>query len=168
MMERPWHNYAGESADALFALASTHRADSLVVAFETALGQKVASLGDAALTQPERDVLAIEGLEREVNNGGYKQFFLNSSNEYAGLVVDALRRIGCETIAAITARAIAALPEGVSLTPQSLSAEVERDDPERDERLGQCDAAYYDAREDIATALLQYLLSRRDEIHLPV
>jgi hypothetical protein len=166
MTQLPWHDYAGESADDLFALSTTHRADSLVVAFETALGQKAASLGTSALTQPELDVLAIEGLEREVNNGGYEQFFLNSSNEFAGIVVEALQRIGCLTTASITQRAIAALPTGTVLTPDSLSATMVQDDPSRDRRLEECDQAYFDAEEDIATALLRYLIRQRESVEL--
>src|SRR5512146_179365 len=104
MPQLPWHEYAGESAVQLFDLAGARRADSLVVAFETALDQKAATFGFAALSQPERDVLAVEALEREVNNGGYGQFFRNSSNAYAAEVVDALLRIGCPHVAAITAR----------------------------------------------------------------
>lgn len=167
MTQQPWHNYAGESADDLFALSTTHRADSLVVAFETALGQKAASLGISALTQPEVDVLAIEALEREVNNGGYGQFFLNSSNEFAATVVEALQRIGCPATALVTQRALAALPQGTTLTPESLSAMMEQDDPSRDERLEECNQAYFDAREDIATALLRYLIDQRELIKLP-
>lgn len=166
MTQQPWHEYAGESADGLFALVPTHRADSLVVAFETALGQKAASLGMAALSEPERDVLAIEALEREVNNGGYSQFFINSSNEFASAVVDALRRIGCPATAEITQRALDTLPPGTSLDPDTLSAVMATDDSGRDERLEECDREYFDSREDIATALLQYLLQRRDSITL--
>ena len=81
MAQLPWHEYAGESAEQLLALTASHRLDSLAVAFETALGQKAFKLGDGALSVAERDVLAIEALEREVNNGGYGQFFSNSSNE---------------------------------------------------------------------------------------
>jgi hypothetical protein len=165
MTQLPWHNYAGESTDDLLALSTTHRADSLVVAFETALGQKAASLGTSALSQPELDVLAIEALEREVNNGGYGQFFLNSSNEFAATVVDALQRIGCPATASITQRALDALPRG-ALTPESLSAAMEQDDPSRDNRLEECDQAYSSAREDIATALLRYLIDQRESIKL--
>jgi len=166
MTQQPWHNYAGESADELFALATTHRADSLVVAFETALGQKAASLGISALSQAEADVLAIEALEREVNNGGYRQFFLNSSNEFATMVVEALRRIGCPSTASITQRALAAIPQRAGLTPELLSRAMEQDDRGRDERLEECDRAYIDAGEDIATALLRYLVRQRDSIKL--
>lgn len=166
MTQLPWHNYAGESADDLFALSTTHRADSLVVAFETALAQKAASIGTSALTQPELDVLAIEALEREVNNGGYAQFFLNSSNEFAATVVDALQRIGCPGTASITQRALDVLPQGAALTPETLPAAMEQDDPNRDERLEECDQAYLNAREDIATALLRYLIDQRESIKL--
>ena len=166
MTQLPWHNYADESAEDLFALSTTHRADSLVVAFETALGQKAASLGTSALSQPELDVLAIEALEREVNNGGYAQFFLNSSNEFAATVVDALQRIGCPATASITQRALDALPQGAAVTPESLAAAMEQDDGNRDERLEECNQAYFNTREDIATALLRYLIDRRESIKL--
>ena len=166
MEQLPWHQYAGESAEELLSLANTHRADSLVVAFEMALGQKAARLGDHALSAVEHDVLAIEALEREVNNGGYGQFFSNSSNEHAGHIVTALERIGCGPTAAITARAIASLPAGIALTPESLDAEMARADNERDTRLEECNDTYLATPEDIAAQLLQYLLSNRAELRL--
>jgi hypothetical protein len=164
--DQPWHNYSGESAAALFALTGTHRADSLVVAFETALGQKAAKRGMAHLSQPELDVLAVEALEREVNNGGYGQFFSNSSNEYARLVVDALKRIGCFVTASITERAIAALPKGTPLSAEILEAVMKDADDERDDELQRCDEAYYASGEHIANNLLEYLLTNRDMILL--
>jgi hypothetical protein len=168
MTDLPWHEYsAGESAADLFALANSHRADSLVVAFETALSEKAATLGAAALSQPELDVLAIEALEREVNNGGYGQFFLNSSNEYAGQIVDALKRIGCSTTAAITARALTVIPGELTASPESLAAFIEEHDPDRNERLEECHQAFCQSGEDIATALLRHLLRHRDAVRLP-
>jgi hypothetical protein len=165
MTQLPWHEYAGESADELFALAETHRADSIVVAFETALGQKEAKRGAAALSQPERDVLAIEALEREVNNGGYGQFFFNAS-EYVGHVVDALKRIGCSTTASISERAIAALPKEAIRAPKSVEATMEDVDEDRDAELQRCDEAYFSSGEDIATSLLRYLLANRASVQL--
>ena len=96
----------------------------------------------------------------------YGQFFVNSSNEFAATVVEALRRIVCPSTASITQRAIDALPTGIPLTPESLTAAMEKDDPSRDKRLEECDQAYLDAREDIATALLQYLIKERASIKL--
>ena len=166
MEKRPWHNYGGESADELLALAATHRVDSLAVAFEEALGQKAFKLGAHSLSVPERDVLAIEALEREVNNGGYKQFFANSSNEFASAVLPALRRVGCERTAALTEQALAVLPPDLPLVSESLNAEMAKPNAGRDAALDALDQAYFAAREDIAGALIGYLQSHRDDLRL--
>lgn len=84
-------NYDGQSVDELIALDQTHRIDSLVLAFESAISAKKDSGGK--LTEVEKTVLAIESMEREVNNGGFSQFFYNSSVEYAPILVDSLKGI---------------------------------------------------------------------------
>ena len=69
----PWFDgYSGQSVDELLSLKGRYRTDSIVVAFEQALSQKSAKRGDSALRTEELAVLAIEALEREVNNGGYR------------------------------------------------------------------------------------------------
>jgi hypothetical protein len=97
--------YSGQSTDELIALDGIFRTDSIILAFEQALDQKAYRLGDSALSAEEVIILAIEALEREVNNGGYEQFFTNSSKEYASVIIDALNRIGCVQVADLTNRA---------------------------------------------------------------
>jgi hypothetical protein len=110
MPDLPWlDNYSGETTEELLALEGRYRTDSLVVVFEHAIDQKAAREGLQSLSDEERVVLAVEALEREVNNGGYEQFFLNSTREYAPIIVDALTRIGCRRTAAITQKALDAL-----------------------------------------------------------
>ncbi|MEO7180191.1 MAG: DUF4375 domain-containing protein [Gemmatimonadaceae bacterium] len=111
-------------------------------------------------------MLAIEALEREVNNGGYSQFFANSSNEHAVSVLEALRRFGCEHTAAIPQRALAAFPPGLALTTESLDAEMARPNAKRDDDLDACDQACFAAREDIAATLASYLQRHRDDLQL--
>lgn len=169
MTQLPWHDYVdGETSADLFALTDTHRVDSLVVAFETALMKKRARVGLEALSEPERDVLAIEALERQVNNGGYNQFFSSDwYNEFAGPVVDALRRIGCVRTADICARALRALPVGTALDSASLTAAMEDEDPARDALLEECNRAYFESSENIADALFDYLKQHRASMQLP-
>jgi hypothetical protein len=151
--------------DELLALADSHRIDSLVVVLEQAIDQKSARDGEASLSDEERVVLAVEALEREVNNGGYSQFFINSSVEYAPIVVDALRKIGCEQTAEITDTAIAAL--GVTdLSPESIDAAFADDDEVRDRALADCDGQYYEAGEDIAGRLFAFVRTHRDAFKL--
>src|SRR5215472_14129753 len=110
MADLKWlDGYSGQTIDQLVALEGEYRIDSLVTAFHEALDQKAARDGEESLSGEERVVLAIEALEREVNNGGFRQFFENSSQEYAPMIVQALERIGCARTAAITQEAIDAL-----------------------------------------------------------
>jgi hypothetical protein len=148
--------YSGQSADQLLSLEGKYRIDSLVLAFEQAIGQKAQRGGVQNLTDEERVVLAVEALEREVNNGGYDQFFVNSSREFAPTIVGALKRIGCKKTATITQRAITAL--GVSdLTPEAIDAAMAGDNDERLAKLNRCDDSYYKSAEPVAERLFAFI-----------
>ena len=109
-----------------------------------------------SLTEEERIVLAVEALEREANNGGYSQFFANSSREFAPVVVAALQRIGCKKIATITRRAVKAL--GASgLTGDAIDAAMAVDDEQRFAKLNRCDDSYYKSTEPIAERLFAFI-----------
>jgi hypothetical protein len=71
MLER----YSGKSVDELLAITNGKDIDFLF-AIEMAIQQKEERVSKQKLSEEERIVLAIEGLEREVNNGGYSQFSL--------------------------------------------------------------------------------------------
>jgi hypothetical protein len=154
--------YGGQTLQQLIALRSSHRIDSLVLAVEQALLQKP----ETALTEPERVVLAVEAMEREVNNGGYGQFFLNSPRESL-FIVRALDLIGCPKAAAISADAIAALalPEGLdSKTVERVGSKLS------DAALGElaeCDSRYYANDETIDERLFSYIERHQNEIRIP-
>ena len=48
----------------------------------------------ASLNQKQRNFILNENILREVNNGGFKQFYLNSSGEFAHETISSLRAIG--------------------------------------------------------------------------
>jgi hypothetical protein len=134
-------SYGGQSTDELIALADRYRVDSLVLAFEEAIQRK------ASPTREESYVLAIEALEREVNNGGYTQFFDNTDNQFDAVIVEALRAIGCDKTAAITAQAI--------------------DHQDDDAELSRCDERYYANDEPIADLLFDWIRANRARIQVP-
>ena len=163
MSNLKWLNgYSGETADELIGLAATHRIDSIVLAFEQAIDQKAARIGEENLSSEERIVLAVEALEREVNNGGYKLFFTNSSQEYAPIMAAALRRINCPKTADITERAleIRRLMPLIDARAQSIA------NPERDRALNDCNGQYFKAVENIAERLFEFIKSSRAQIQL--
>ena len=116
-----------------------------------------------SLTAEERIVLAVEALEREVNNGGYDQFFANSSREFAPTVVAALHRIGCKKTATITQKAIKAL--GTSdLTVEAIDAAIAADDEQRLAKFNRCDDSYYKGAEPIAERLFAFIKANKTSV----
>lgn len=144
--------YSGQSTGELLALEGRYRIDSLVLAFEQALQQK-----GGELSQEERCILAVEALEREVNNGGYSQFFINSSNEHVGSVVDALLAIDCPKTAAITRDAIAGLRLSGAVAPASAEAAALSGDKVIEQALAACDDRYFSNDEPIADRLFAWI-----------
>jgi hypothetical protein len=57
------------------------------------------------LTEADRVLIAIWGLEAEVNNGGFDQYYFNSAGAHARHAPAALRRIGAQSMATIVERA---------------------------------------------------------------
>jgi hypothetical protein len=161
MTTAPWLEYSGQSTDELLALEGKYRTDSLVVAFETALLGK-----EGKLTTEESYVLAIEALEREVNNGGYAQFFSNVSGEHAPIIEDALRAIGCPKTANMTRDAIAAVVLDGELDADALAAAVAREDEEMQQTLSECDEEYFANDEEIADRLFEWIKANRMSIQV--
>ena len=56
-------------------------------------------------TKQQQAIYIIWTLEAEVNNGGFNQFYFNSSGQYADLVPDALKLVGANKFADLTIRA---------------------------------------------------------------
>jgi hypothetical protein len=109
---------------------------------------------------------AVEALEREVNNGGYDQFFSNPSNEYVPFIVDALSRIGCSETADLTQRAIEALGIEGDITVDEIENVMEEEDGERDEILSECDDQYYEYSGDLANPLLEFIKNNKEKIDI--
>lgn len=146
-MNKPFlDSYEGQPTAELIALKDTYRIDSLVLAFEQAIQAKP----ESGLSQTERFVLAIEAMEREVNNGGWGQFFFNTNNEYDAILVEALEVIGCHETAAIAGEAL----------------DVHRRGSEIDD-FKDLDSRYFAMTESIEDNLFRYIIDHQCEIELP-
>ena len=161
-----WLEYTGQTTSELIACKNSHRVISLLFAFEWGIQAKAKAgpAGEGGLTGEERLVLAVMALNREVDNGGYDQFFVNSSRRFVAIIVDSLRRIGCAATAAITDRAIAALRLSV-LSAEAVYAAILTGDPGRDEILTACDKEFYRLHE-IAPNLFSFVEAHQDQIQL--
>jgi len=97
--------YSRKSLDELLAITDIDESE-LLTGIGEAIHRKSKHDGKQKLSQEEQMYLAVIALDREVNNGGYTQFFLNTSREYTPMIVDSLLRIGCPVAAKITEKAI--------------------------------------------------------------
>lgn len=161
--------YSGESVSELIALESTHHLGSRVCVFEEAIQQasfQRTNRGETPfLNKVERTVLGVEAIEREVNNGGYKQFFQNSSCEFASTIVEDLRGADCTETAVLMQAAIDALGT-TNLSQESIQRIINADDEARDRILDDCDQAYYKNGEIIEQRLFEYIKANQSEIRL--
>jgi hypothetical protein len=154
-------SYGAQSTEELLALEGKYRIDSLVLAFEQAIQGKLAD----SISTEESYVLAVEGLEREVNNGGYSQFFGNSSGEFAPVIEAALRAIDCPKTADITRDAIAALRVD-ALAAETVAAAASGEDESVAQALAACDDRYFANDEPIADRLFRWIAANKDRVRV--
>ncbi len=170
-MELQWfEKYDGQRTDELIALENKFRKDSLVSAFERAVWQKEERLGADKLSDEERIILAVESLEREVNNGGYLQFFVNTP-EFVPMIVEALHSIGSSETAKLTQKAIDALkiegPLTIPKVDEAVLLAAEEEDPDQEEIWDDCDQFYYDEIGDLSVLLFVFIKKNRERISIP-
>ena len=167
MTQAKWlEGYSGQSVDELLALVPEYRVDSIVLAFDQGVDQRAAKVGVEALNDAEAAVLAIEGYEREVNNGGHHQFFLNTP-EFGPGIVKALRDIGCAATAEIAQKAIDRLGIEGPVTGDAVASALVRGGADLVEVLGEaCDGPFFDLSEPIGDRLFDYIRANRERIHL--
>lgn len=156
-------SYGGQTVDQLIAMEADYRIDSLVLALEQALQQKE---GKKKLSQVELDILAVEAMEREVNNGGYHQFFLNSSKQYAAILPSSLERIECPIASKIASDALAYLTITGDITDTKINAALTRIGNKAIADFGKMDDRYLQNKEPIADKLFGYIKKKRNEIAL--
>jgi hypothetical protein len=92
-----------------------------------------------ALTDGQKNFYYNQNLEREVNNGGFNQYFINSSGDFAHETINSLRTIGANHTADILQSAI----------DQFLDKQVPRDRDERIELVGQVEETAYEKWEEL-------------------
>jgi hypothetical protein len=99
----------------------------------------------------------VNELEAEVNNGGFDQYFFNSSGDNASAAIEALEAIGARKTAEILRTACARFPGGMPPADrnarQALLLEVVSPDSDAFEQV---DEAFYAYEEDLSRLAASY------------
>ena len=133
------------------------------------LDERVNELSDygedlSKLTQPEKVLLFIGNLEREVNNGGFYQFYANSSGDYAHETYDALKTIGATKMADILDKANSIWPNRTVPKNGIKRQDVQDSIEEQAEKVwDQCDSNFYGYPDDIAGLLIKYVKQNKSD-----
>lgn len=140
--------------------------DDLVIALDEYISEKC-EYGEEIdnLSYPERIFFITQAVEMEVNNGGFNQFFVNSSSDFAEEMVKAFEEIGAIHTAKICKKAIKALgrelpPVGSDEREEVLGELVESD--EINDILEECDDAFYEYEDDLEELNYAYVMKNKD------
>ena len=112
------------------------------------------------LSEEEQTIVFIEALEREINNGGFSQFFFNSSGNDVAETVEALKKVGSSKFLSLLEAAIAQFPN--SYVPENqtereqILVNIEDDAELIWEKL---EGEFYRYEEDIHALMLTYISS---------
>ena len=118
----------------------------------------------ASQSEPQKVFSALWEVESEVNNGGFSQYFLNSSAESAHFVVDALEVIGAPKTADICQRAIAAaFPAGLLESEEAIRSVAADFSDEVLEKLEPLDQEFYSYPHNLTDLLFAYVSAHPEE-----
>ncbi len=110
------------------------------------------------LTETEKIIYCIERLEKEVNNGGFIQFFFNSTGDYWQETLDALQKIKADKTAGMFKSSLAVFRMGHPYNDRSVRArEVADLSPDKKNFLSELDQNFYQSEEQIGKLLLVYV-----------
>jgi len=119
------------------------------------------AVGWKELTDAQRHVLAARFLIDEVNNGGFAQYFFNSSGEYWREALAGLKAIGATSDLELLQEAIAAL--GSSSDDLQRNDELARVVGEDDALFPRLEDRFYKDEQDREVLLLRYIMAHPND-----
>ena len=113
------------------------------------------------LSLPERFFYITQSLEMEVNNGGFDQFFLNSSGDFSNELVNAFLEIGAVKTAEICKKAVSIF-DGKVPGDRDDRDDVISNNEEFEAILDECDQAFFEYEEDLDALNYAYVMKNRE------
>ena len=118
------------------------------------------------LSSAEQVFRSIWDLESDVNNGGFDQYYFNSSGDTAFAVVDALEKVGAQAPARIVAQANSIFPEAIPPTDRDRRQEIlALLTPEMEAVLQVLDERFTRYPDNLTDLLFDYVSEKAAEIH---
>ncbi len=141
------------------------RRDMIVMEIDSYLNEK-SEYGEKIkkLNSSQRTFLFVENLEREINNGGFNQFYFNSSGDFSQETVTALLEIGANKTAEIVKRANSEFKNGtVPKERTERQNELELIEEKAEENWNNCYSEFYKYQENITELLISFVLKNKSD-----
>ena len=122
------------------------------------LFQRNSDWGFEQLTEPEKIVLSIYEFEGEVNNGGFSQYFFNSSGDHAETASRGLKEIGASQTAAMLDNAMQLFGRsGPSADRETRTAQLDKLSSKAEKQLGLLDNEFYKDPDRLSVKMWLYI-----------
>lgn len=167
----PYYDYTEEesSSDELLPIgncindvvkkAKDHDAYTVLSNLSSILMEKEDKEGLEKFSVPERYIYVIDGMIREVNNGGFEQFFYNSSGALSYDLLPALNAVGSSDALKIAKEALSIFGDIPSLDTESRADHLKKITKDHTLSLwGQCDESFYELSEDLEKLAVDYFI----------
>ena len=122
-----------------------------------AIFSKVGQTGYDSLSEQEKVIYCIGQLEAEINNGGFNQFFWNSSGDYLNETLSSLEKIEAIQTKSILEEAASYLGSNIPKNQTARQELLESIKEEFEEKLEELDGRFYRYEDDIASLVNSYL-----------
>ena len=120
------------------------------------------------LKPAEQALLAIWELEQEVYNGGFPQYFQNSSGDRVPVISDILRTVGADKAAAVVESAIALVGPNIPWQDHvKRYRAVEELSGKSKDKLHDLGRELYDELDNLNALLFRYLSRHREQLDAP-
>ncbi|MFN0020396.1 MAG: DUF4375 domain-containing protein [Pirellulaceae bacterium] len=115
--------------------------------------------GPASLTQPQRNYLAVVSLDDEVNNGGFSQYFFNSSGDDWQTALSGLEEMGSKERLAMFKEALAKFDKSSpSESRNQRMDQLAKIESGKDSVFDELNTRYFKYEEDLGVLMMRYVL----------
>ncbi len=148
----------------LDTLLNSEDTNGSIIELDNFIGE-LCDYGDAfsKLTTYQKLFYLNQNLEREINNGGFNQYFCNSSGDNAHETILSLKAIGADKTAEILQKAVDQFPnETVPKDKDKRNEIVEQIEKTAGEVWNNLDQKFYEYEDDLNTLNIEYVKKYKD------
>jgi hypothetical protein len=136
----------------------------IIFALQERITRKWEDFGFDNLMEPEKVFLRVEAAEREVNNGGFDQYFFNCEDGEIRDADRAFEAIGAKHTAGIVRKASSVFPAGKPPSDRSERQKMLLEfGPKEEAALEKLDEEFYEYQDNIGELLIEYVRRHKDQ-----